>query len=92
MRDQKRNCEATKIRADGVVLVQFHPSSYQHYPAPITRWATPLDPAEEGIYLFSICNSFTPCMTTHDIRTLHFAVIAVHRYSRRCVSSRTTIL
>jgi len=24
MRDQKRNCEATKIRADGVVLVQFH--------------------------------------------------------------------
>jgi len=24
MRDQKRNCEATKIRAAGVVLVQFH--------------------------------------------------------------------
>jgi len=24
MRDEKRNCEATKIRADGVVLVKFH--------------------------------------------------------------------
>ena len=24
MRDQKRNCEATKIRAAGVVLVKFH--------------------------------------------------------------------
>jgi len=24
MRDQKRNCEDTKIRADGMVLVKFH--------------------------------------------------------------------
>ena len=24
MRDEKRNCEATTIRADGVVLVYFH--------------------------------------------------------------------
>jgi len=24
MRDEKRNCEATNIRADGVVLVKFH--------------------------------------------------------------------
>ena len=32
MRDQKRNCEATEIRADGVVLVQFHHIFDQHHP------------------------------------------------------------
>ena len=53
MRDQKRNCEATKIRADGVVLVKFHHIFLTNTtPAPIKRWATPLDYAEEGDITF----------------------------------------
>jgi len=71
MRDQKRNCEATKIRAAGVVLVKFHHNFLTNTtPAPIKRWATPLDSAEEGTLLFSYCNSFTPSMTAPTRRRL----------------------
>jgi len=53
MRDQKRNCEANKIRADGVVLVksifidQHHPGAHQEMGHPTS--------AEEGTLFFSYC-------------------------------------
>ena len=51
MRDQERFCEATTIRADGVVMVKFKQNFLTNTtPAPISRWATPLDSAEEGSF------------------------------------------
>ena len=57
MRDRKRFCEATKIRADGVVLVQLDKIFVdQHHPGASRHPSS----AEEGTLLLPLRNSFTP--------------------------------
>ena len=47
MRDKKRNCEATKIRAAGVVLVKFH-HNFLTNTTPALRATPPL--LRRGVY------------------------------------------